>query len=368
MKAIVVAFATTVAARRIEFCRDGRLDRSGRLCCVARCPVCGTPVCISPRDACCARRRRRPCGSIGATDCLVRNSTDSFTDEHTVRFGEPCGGGGRRCVAVLLTGHMRTFEKTSASIRRFLLGPNAASCDFDLAVATYENQDAATHRFRDKSRHSTSADAVVTWQRIDGAYQSPAWRAVVYHVFREAEIGAILPRDLRRQSPHLARYKNPDHLAQINRVKRTLALVQQGVVMVRELVDRRRQLYDLVVRLRPDIDLLAPLKFDARILGIVRDKQRLIVPAKYDPRGGLNIKASQLYTRPCAANGTLAPAWVQDHMAIASVSAMWIYARFYHAYLKAGIFSAHVETALGNYLRPHLSISCFDTIQYTIRR
>ena len=118
---------------------------------------------------------------------------------------------------------------------------------------------------------------------------------------------------------------------------------------------------------RRELDLLRPLRIDAGLLGLV-EKNVLIVPAKYDARGGLQIKASQLVTRPCARNATLTPPSIQDHMAIGSLSVLWIYARFYHAYLKSNVFSGHVETALAKYLGPHVAVSCIDSIAYTIRR
>jgi len=356
--------------RRIEFCRDGVRDSgSGLLCCSRQCgPQCGARQCTSPRDRCCWPARERVCLSIGAVECVTRD-VNSLTNERTAAYDPACGENGRMCVAVLLTGHMRTFEKTSGALHAHLLRANSDRCDFDLIVATYVNQDANEPRLNDRSRHSTTAAENMTWERIDAVFtrRFDWWRARRYHIFREDEIGAVLPRDLKRQAPHLSRFKQPQHVAQIGRIKRSIALIQQGVIMVRDLAESRARGYDAVLRLRPDIELLRHLYVDAELLGLVRSKI-LVVPATYDPRGGLQIKASQLFTRPCARNASLTPTWVQDHMAIGTLGAMWIYARFYHAYLKPEIFAPHVETALAKYLAPLLPVGCLNTIRYTIRR
>lgn len=306
---VISLFDDWVAARRIEFCRNGVLSPTGQLCCSEQCgPRCGKARCASIIDRCCWRRRRPYCDSINAVDCFVKNAT-LLTDEHTPWFQDGCGSVRRPCVALLLTGHMRTFEQTKKSIIRHLLRANLKECDFDLIVATYLNQDAAKPRINDKSTHSTSVDSVVSWQLLYAAFQEfNAWRATRFHVFREDEIGAILPRNIRRQSPAIARIKKPEHLEQVNRIKRALALVQQGVLMVQDLERRRKRPYDVIVRLRPDIELLRPLMVNAAILKLVGFNV-LVVPATYDARGGLQIRASQLVTRPCAKNGTLRPRW-----------------------------------------------------------
>lgn len=298
-----------VASRRIDFCRNGVLSPTGHLCCSKQCGArCGKARCASINDRCCWRQRRPYCDSINAVDCFVKNAT-LLTDEQTPWFQDGCGSARRPCVALLFTGHMRTFELTKKSVIRHLLRANLKECDFDLVVATYANQDAAKPRINDMSRHSTSADNVVTWQLIYAAFQEfDAWRATRFHVFREDEIGAILPRNIRRQSPSLAHIKKPEHLEQVGRIKRALALVQQGVLMVRDLERRRKRPYDVIVRLRPDIELLRPLIVNAAILKLVGFNV-LVVPAAYDARGGLQIRASQLVTRPCAKNASLRPRW-----------------------------------------------------------
>lgn len=288
------------------------------------------------------------------------NGTASL--ERTPRYSGACGSERKLCGAVLLTGHMRTFEETRSSVLKHVVAANAVKWDFDLIVATYATQDTSP-RFQDKSRHSTAASAQVTWERVFQAYQVDEWCAVVIHVFRDDEIGAILPRDMKRSVPHITK---PEHLEQVARIKRSLALVQQGVIMVRELAMKRQKPHDAVLRLRPDIELLRPLQFDS-LMPFVR-RNFLVVPADYDPRGGLAIQAKQLVTRPCARNASLAPEWVQDHLALAASPVMWIYARFYHSFLKPKVFSSHVESALAKYLAPLTRVSCVPTIKYTILR
>lgn len=357
---VFVFFGVKVWAKRIEFCREGRLNRRGDVCCPSKCKVCGTQRCSSPRHTCCASRLRGECRTVNSVDCMV-NGTASM--ERTPRYSGACGSERMQCGAVLLTGHMRTFEETRASVLEHVVKANAIKWDFDLVVATYATQDTKP-RYHDKSRHSTAANAEITWERVYGAYQAAEWRAVVIHVFRDDEIGAILPRDMKRQVPQ--KLEKAEHLEQVARIKRSLALVQQGVIMVRELAKKRHKPHDAILRLRPDIELLRPLRVDA-LMPYVR-RSFLVVPADYDPRGGLAIQAKQLVTRPCALNASLAPTWVQDHLALAASHVMYMYARFYHTYLKPHIFSSHVETALAKYLAPLTRISCVPTIKYTILR
>lgn len=344
-----------VRARRIEFCREGTL--TGHYCCPKRCgKTCGQE-CRGGEGRCCPpmNRRRRQCTSIAEVDCFVANRTEDVSGQVS-----DC----KDCVALLLTGHMRTFERTRHSLRRYLASANEKS-QFDLIIATYENQDASTNRYGDASRHTTRRDgSPVTRERLDVAYGSVhRWSATRYHVFREDEIGAILPRDFKRYTS--PKFRKPEHVEQIKRIKRSLALVQQGIVMVRDLEEQRQKSYEFIVRLRPDIELLKPILLD-RVM-TTRNENAIVVPESYDARGGLRIQAKQLATRPCSQNGTITPKWVQDHMAIATLPAFWHYARFYHSYLKPHIFSPHVETSLAKYLTPTLSIRCVD-IRYTIRR
>ena len=361
-----------IQGRGIEYCRDGLLDKTKRYCCPSRCATCGETECVSSRDVCCRKRRER-CRSIGATDCAVPAGVGTKDEE--LLYKEGC----RRCVAVLLTGHLRTYERTAPSLKLLV----REDYEFDLVVATYKTQDAKQPRFRDKTKHSTDPEQRVSSDDVLRAY-TQNWQAVWVHIFDEDEIGAILPRDIRRHAPHLK--VNDDHLVQVNRVKRSLALVQQGIWMVQDLAVKRKVPHTLVVRLRPDIQLLRPFPLDDAVAiassSVLAASQRrlqesfpgrrrrnvVIVPTTYDPRGGLNIRAAQLTTRPCARNASLTPTWVQDHVAVAAFRPMLTYANFYHAYLKKGIFSGHVETSLAKYLKPLLRVSCLDSIQYTVVR
>uniref|UniRef100_A0A7S3JWG6 Uncharacterized protein n=1 Tax=Aureoumbra lagunensis TaxID=44058 RepID=A0A7S3JWG6_9STRA len=286
---------------------------------------------------------------------------------------------------------MRTFQQTSKSVIQHVVNANRQRYDFDFVVATYENQDARTPRYRDRSNHSTTYESTVNAEMLWKTYhkhirhisRSP-FKAAWIHVFNEDEIGAVLPRAILRQAPHLNKIKrlqDKNEIYMINRIKRSLALVQQGIFLVHDLGLKRGRPHDLIFRLRPDLQLLSPLPLDqvrqAMWYGIqsletnpsLYMRSRLVLPVTYDPRGGLNIRPTQLSTRPCARNGTLRPLWVQDHMALASMATMVIYARFYHSYLKPHIFSSHVETSLAKYLSPEqINVSCLDSIRYTVVR
>ena len=285
----------------------------------------------------------------------------------------PITGAGKRAplpsatpvrVALLLTGHARTFEKTSQSIHQNLIRANP-QMSFVVFIATYNERDTKTNGMK---HHTNPADTVghlnashaVTKHELISRY---APLPVHVSIHKEQEVMDLLPSKFNR-APGA-------HFSPVQyRKRRTLAqfrLIYEGYKMVMR-ATKHHEPFDLVIKLRLDCWLSNgwPLKgFISRL----KEKQAIVMPAKLQ-FGDHHYRPEQLKTKPCDKDGGKTPTWVSDHIAFGSMSSM----RWYAAEM-TGVdgncldSQGRPEVTLANFLkRKKVQVWCDPTILYTINR
>ena len=267
-------------------------------------------------------------------------------------------------VALLLTGHARTFEKTSQSIHQNLIRANP-QMSFAVFIATYNERDTKTNGMK---HHTNPADTVghlnvshaVTEHELISRY---APLPVHVSIHKEQEVMDLLPSKFKR-APGA-------HFSAVQyRKRRTLAafrLIYEGYKMVLR-ATKHHEPFDLVIKLRLDCWLSNgwPLKgFISRL----KDKQAIVMPAKLQ-FGDHHYRPEQLKTKPCDKDGGKTPTWVSDHVAFGPMSSMrWYAAEMTGSDGNCLDSQGRPEVTLANFLkRKKVQVWCDPTILYTIKR
>lgn len=253
-------------------------------------------------------------------------------------------------VAIMLSGHARTYNMTAPSLRSMLVDANLYS-EFSLFALAYSTGT------RKKALRSTYQPVALT-------------KHVTVAILREC-YEQVVPRDRlfvkvvdeKEFSKKLSSkgIKNSRRF----RISVMFRMIASTYDLVRAHEKRNKERFGIVLRLRFDLDLL-----DVFLLRPLPDPKMVVVP-KQMAKGPSHFVPTQLRTRPCDSEGKARPTWVQDHVAYASSRAMETFSNGTARHVIAGPRKRQTqpEVILASSLKAkRLKVACDASIVYTILR
>ena len=229
-------------------------------------------------------------------------------------------GDGAPRAAILLTGHVRTFDLTAPTLDEFLIKANPGYV-FSLFCSTYREREA---RSRSPTARQKTEQRSLNEDELYAVY-APFVPRDRFH----AELHR--PWDVKSGLP----FFNPQHARNKTQAGiKSIRIISDGsgtrpcwssssvatcvaAAAPRKIhdIERRAETYGVIVKLRFDVALKTPLVINRRWV----ERGLVVVPVQIAD-GGAGIKAKQLATRPCSRDGSASkrPVWVQDHVGYAS--------------------------------------------------
>lgn len=268
-------------------------------------------------------------------------------------------------VAIVMAGHARTYNLTAMSWRQKLVRANP-SYDFWLYALSY-----TTGERKAPLRSTVKAPPLsekITVEILQATYGNVVGsERVIARVVSEKQAQKFLPAKLRS-----SRKLINTHNKQRSRISMMFTMVSEAFSMVRQTERSWKRRFDIVIKARFDLQLLAD--FILTTAKVAADPQKtdlpVVVPLEM-ALGPSHLSPKQIRTRPCNDQGTQRPHWVQDHIAWSTSRAMEFYCNGTARAVLAGTQKRQVRpelilaTALKN---RRIIVKCDPSIRYTILR
>ena len=292
----------------------------------------------------------------------LRRLTNSSARYPSVPSTKPAPSPSPVRVAVLLTGHARTFEKTSRSIHQNLIRANR-QMTFTIFISTYDVRDTETNGLHHHTKFSDTAghlnvSRTVTEHELASRY-APTETRIKIHT--EREMFDLLP------SKHIHK-PGASFTGTQYKQRRTLGmfrLISEGYKMVQKAAPQNGP-FDLLVKLRLDCSLTEPWKL-ANFHLRLQNKQAIAMPERMQT-GNHHYRPDQIKTHPCDKIGGKTPSWVSDHVALGPLSSM----RYYASEMTGdGEIDAkgRPELTLAKFLKKNkVQVWCDPSLKYTVER
>ena len=278
----------------------------------------------------------------------------------------PVAGGSR--AAILLTGHVRTFDLTAPTLNEFLVQANPGYA-FSLFCSTYREREAVSIRSRQGPTEQKSLDEDELYVPYTSFIPRDRFHAELHRPF-DIKRGLPFFNPQRAKTLSKNQTKNSGYRNYLRRMRHSsmFELIKRGY----EMIERQAEIYHVVVKFRFDLGLKALLVINR---GWV-ERGLVVMPVRIAD-GGAGIQPRVLATRPCSTDGSgkKRPSWVQDHVGYASPGTFRKFAVNVQRYnlrhtspQKAGVARTPEYTLAGSLKEQKVDLTCDPTIQYTVKR
>lgn len=221
----------------------------------------------------------------------------------------------KKKVAIILTGHARTFNLTAPTLRSMLVDVNS-QFDFFVFALAYRNGErkpAIT-----SSLQPLELTNYVTPKILRATYKQvvPLDRLNV-HVVSERAVERLLPKRLRSPSEDANRHDKARAM-----ISMMFRMISSAHSMVRDYEVKYRRRFDVILKLRFDLAILRAFILKPALVApnrtVLQSKNTwlpIVVPERM-ASGPSQFLLSQLRTRPCDIDGFLTPHWcaIRNHL------------------------------------------------------
>lgn len=224
----------------------------------------------------------------------------------------------KKTVAILLTGHARTFNLTAPTLRSMLVDVNSQFDFFVFALAYRNGQRKPTLTSNLQPPVLTN---YITPKILRATYKQvvPLDRLTV-HVVSERAVEKLLPKQLRSPSEDASRHEKARAM-----ISMMFRMISSAHSMVRDYEVNYRRRFDVILKLRFDLALLRAFILKPALVAPNRTAPQskhlwlpIVVPEKMAP-GDSQYLLNQLRTRPCDIDGLLKPRWCATRNYLRSV-------------------------------------------------
>ena len=268
--------------------------------------------------------------------------------------------------AILLTGHVRTFDLTAPTLDEFLIKANPGYV-FSLFCSTYREREAVSISNRQGQTEQRSINEDELYAVYAPFVPRDRFHAELYRPWDvKSGLPFFNPQHARNKTQAgIKKYRN--YLRRI-RHSSMFELVKRGY----EMIERRAGSFDVIVKFRFDLALKAPFVINRRWV----ERGLVVLPVQIAD-GGAGIVPKSLATRPCSRDGSASkrPVWVQDHVGYASPDTFRKFSvnvqkyNLRHTTREQAGHGRHPEHYLAASLEEqNVRVNCDETIRYTVKR